>query len=414
MKWRAFRIRRSSRHRGRERGDTIRNGEALPKKYADVTWGEEQPNGLRAAWVLEPSAAEHRIGTALKARLLVQNRGQVPVMLQVPTWHQGWVKASDAKGAEVEVSGIEWTTMAQLIPVRLGPGEFIEINTPGVGLGPRAGMGPWAGPRVGSNVLAKPGDELTLTHSPVPLDGSEVGVSEDDPHVFGPGWWLAHIKARLNRELPLPADAAERTRLLDRAVRELFATAPTAEETAAFVADKTPDALDALAKRLAARTDVVSFSGKLPTAPAKFRVLDADANADKQPRVVLGPGEYPLTAGTAESGAATLKIVGRPVGDRRTNDAQILFEATEATGKLPPDPHKLEVPDGWGTWAIVCRPSDGFFYLLHKGSVRKIDYSDPRQSHRHSRERPARRVPRRSETPTRHPRNLRRTAGGDF
>ena len=239
---------------------------------------------------------------------------------------------------------LEWTTLAQLVPVRLAPGEFIEINTPGVGFGPRAGRGPWAGPRVGSNVLAKPGEELTLSHGPVPLDGSEVGISEDDPHVVGPGWWLAHIKARLSQESPLPADAAERTHLLDRAVRELFATGPTAEETAAFVADKAPEALDALAKRLAARVDVVSFSGKLPTAPAKFRVLAADTNADKEPRVVLGPGEYPLRGATVKSGAATLKIVGRPVGDRRKNDAQILCEATEATGKLPPRPSQTRSP----------------------------------------------------------------------
>ncbi|MCY2964440.1 MAG: hypothetical protein NT069_12535, partial [Planctomycetota bacterium] len=135
---------------------------------------------------------------------------------------------------------------------------------------------------------------------------------------------------------------------------------------------------DALAKRLVARVDVVSFSGKLPTVPVKFRVLDADANADKQPRVVLGPGEYPLPSASARRGDATLKIVGRPVGDRRTNDAQLIFEATEFTGVLPPDSHKLEIPDGWGTWAIVCRPTDGFLFLLHKGSVRKIDYSKPR------------------------------------
>ena len=326
-------MRRGTRH-------TIRNGEALPEKFTGAAWGQAQPNGLRAAWALEPGAAEHRIGAALKARLLVWNPGAVPVMLQVPTWYQGGVKATDAKGAEVEISGVEWTTIAQLVPVRLGPGEYIEIYTPGIGFGPRAGMGPWAGPRVGSNVLAKPGDGLTLTHGPVPLDGSEVGMSEDDPHVIGPGWWQAHIKRRLARELPLPADAAERTRLLDRAVRELFAAAPTA--------------------------------------PAKFRVLAADPAADKTPRVVLGPGEYPLPSATTTRGGATLKIVGRSVGDRRTNDAQLLFAATEFTGLRPPDPHQLEVPDGWGTWAIVCRPRDGFFYLLHKGGVRKIDYSAPR------------------------------------
>jgi hypothetical protein len=253
---------------------TIRQGDTLPEKYADALWGDEQPSGLRAAWLLEPSATEHRIGSALKARLLVQNRGKVPVMIQVPTFHQGGVKATDAQGAEVEVPGIEWTTMAMLTSVRLAPGEYIEINTTGVGIGPGAGMGPWAGPRIGSSVLANAGDELTITRSPLPLDGSEVGISEDDPHVSGPGWWLAHIQTRLNRELPLPADAAERTRMLNRAVRELFGTVPTSEETAEFIADNSPDAVEALAKRLATRTDLVSFSGKLPTAPVKFRVLD--------------------------------------------------------------------------------------------------------------------------------------------
>ena len=202
-------------------------------------------------------------------------------MVHVPTWHQGQVKASDAKGAEVEVSGISWMTIAQLVPVRLGPGEFIEINAPGIGLGPRAGIGPWAGPRVGSNVLAKVGDELTLKHGLVPLDGSEVGVRDDDPHVAGPGWWLAHIRTRLNRELPLPAAAAERTRLLDRAVRELFATAPTADEAAAFVADETPGALDSLIKRLAARGDVVSFSGS----PASESVKSQNDDRIGSPRI---------------------------------------------------------------------------------------------------------------------------------
>ena len=356
---------------------TIRQGEALPERFASATWGETQSNGLRAAWVLEPGGAELRMGTALKARLLVQNAGTIPVMVRVPTWHQGAVSGRDATGAEVEVSGIEWTTIARLVPVRLGPGEFIEINAPGVGLGKDAGRGPWAGPRVGSNVLAKDGGELILTHGAIPLDGSGVGMREDAPHLIGPGWWQVHIKARIARELPLPASGAKRTHLLDRAVRDLFATTPTPDEVAAFAADRSDGAFDALVQRLAARADRVEFSGSLPIAPVKFRVLPADPEADRTPRVVLGPGEYPLSGGTATSGAVTLKIVGRPVGDRRTNDAQILFEATEATGKLPPSPHKLEIPDGWGTWAIVCRPGEGFIYLLHKDGARKIDYSDP-------------------------------------
>lgn len=358
---------------------TIRQGKALPEKFVDVAWGETQPNGLRAAWVLEPGAAGHRMGTALMARRLVQNTGKLPVMVRVPTWHQGDVSARDATGAEVEVSGFEWTTIPRLIPVRLAPGEFIEIDTPGVGLGKDAGRGRWAGPRVGSNVLAQDDTELTLTHGPLALDGSGVGMREDAPHIIGPGWWQAHIKAHLALELPLPASGAKRTHLLDRAVRELFDTTPTADEIDAFATDQTDGAFDALVQRLANRADVVEFSGSLPTAPVKFRVLPADPAADNTPRVVLGPGEYPLSAGTAEYGAVTLKIVGKPVGDRRTNDAQLLFEPTEFTGILKPDPHKLDLPDGWGTWAIVCRPGEGLFYLLHKGVVRKIDYTKPRE-----------------------------------
>lgn len=53
------------------------------------------------------------------------------------------------------------------------------------------------------------------------------------------------------------------------------------------------------------------------------------------------------------------------------------FVTDESAGAPRAFSHKLNIPDGWGTWAIVCRPGEGFFYLLHKGGVRKIDYSNP-------------------------------------
>ena len=308
----------------------LRKGEKLPEKFADAEW-RGAPGGLRVAWVLEPGRAEHRIGAALKARLLVWNPGAVAVVLQVPTFHQGGVTASDAKGAEVEVEGISFLTLAESVPVRLAPGEFIEINTPGVGIGERAGREPWAGPSVGFNVLAKPGTDITLSHSPVPLDGNEVGMREDDPHVVGPGWWLAYIKSRLARQLPLPADAAERTRLLDRAVRDLFAAAPTAEETAAFTADDAPDALAKLTARLQAKPRVEPFSGKLPTGETKFRVIAADPNAAKAPRTANSPGRYVLGDGVH------LQVRQVTENGRRANSAEIIF--------LSPDPKsRPEVP----------------------------------------------------------------------
>jgi hypothetical protein len=158
-------------------------------------------------------------------------------------------------------------------------------------------------------------------------------------------------------------------------VRELFGNAPTVEETAAFVADAAPNAMDSLAKRLAHRAGITPFAGSLQSVATKFRVLAADPDEAKKPRVAIGPGEYPLCHNATLN--ATLKIVGRPVGDRRVNDAEIRFLEPEEEVIPPPSPHKLEVPEGWGTWAIVCRPGTGVFWLMSKGAVRKIDYSNP-------------------------------------
>lgn len=349
---------------------TIRPGEKLPQEFAGLDW-RGPANGPRVAWVLEPASLEHRFGAALKARLLVWNPGPAPVAMQVPTFHQGGVTANNAEGVAVQVSGIDWTTLGESVPVRLRPSEYVEINTPGVGLGKTAGREPWAGPRVGFHVLVTAGEEVTLTHSPVPLDGSEGGIRDGVPPVVGAGWWLAHIQARLSRELPLPPGAVEREHLLQRVVNELFEASPTGEEMAAFTTDQTSGALDALARRLAERTGAVEFAGKLAPAPIRFRVLAADPAAAEGPRVVLGPGEYPIGKG------ATLRIVGRPDGERYVYDTTILFEPAEVTGKLPPDPHKIEMPGDRATWAIVCRPGAGHFYVLHRGTARKIDYTNP-------------------------------------
>lgn len=339
----------------------IRNGEPLPGRYADVTWGDATPDGLRVAWVLEPAAREFRIGTACKARLLVHNSGPLPAMVHVPTLHQGEVKARDGKGGEIDVHSLNMEMWVRFHPCRLGPGEFVEMNWPGVQLGDLAWW-PWAGPFVGFYVTgAKPGDELTLKHSPVPLDGTGVRRSGNDALPTGPGWWESYIRSRLARELPLPSDAVERNHLLDRAVLELCATAPTADETAAFVADESPEAFGSLVKRLATRAGVVSFSGHLEPAPVTIRVLAETPVHKAVPRVALSLGDYPL------SGKVTLKVRGRA--------SELRFAAPEEA--LPIPPHPLKLPDAPRTWAIVCRPGEGFFYLLHQGAVRKIDYRDP-------------------------------------
>ena len=66
---------------------TFRTGAPLPPELADAPWGQAQPSGLRLAWLLEPRASEHRLGTALKSRILFHNSGQNAVVFRTRTWH---------------------------------------------------------------------------------------------------------------------------------------------------------------------------------------------------------------------------------------------------------------------------------------------------------------------------------------
>lgn len=71
--------------------------------------------------------------------------------------------------------------------------------------------------------------------------------------------------------------------MLDRAAMELFGTPVSLETNAAFVADTTPGALDALAERLFHRPgpEIHAWAGPLKSGPTTFRVLPADPEASK-------------------------------------------------------------------------------------------------------------------------------------
>jgi hypothetical protein len=261
-------------------GGAIQTGQPLPAELKNAPWGEAQPNGLRVAWLLDPSAEQHRLGTPLKSRILFHNAGKNVVLFRALTWNQsGAHKARDAKGAEINITATEWTTIPRIVACRLAAGEFLEVTAAGIGVGTNKEVENRREIRVGAWVEAKVGDEVTFTPAPV----SATGNFTDERAKGEPGWWLDFIKDRLSLDSPLPADAAERGRLLNRAVRDLFGTAPTPGETAAFVADRTPDAFDALAKRLAERTGTSSFTGKLQSGKTKFRVLPVDPDAAKKP-----------------------------------------------------------------------------------------------------------------------------------
>ncbi|MEX0641853.1 MAG: hypothetical protein WD468_04090 [Pirellulales bacterium] len=207
---------------------------------------------------------------ALK-RVLVNNVGKKPVVFRARSWHHIEPTARNAKGAEKEMESVTRFTRPPLVVYRLVPGGFVELASPGIGIG-KYGFHDFKDADIASWIGAKDGDEVTLTPGPVPLSSwNEATVLDGEPR-----WWLDFLTARLNLATPLPADAAERAELLQRTVRDVFHTDATAAEIAAFVADREPGALDSLAKRLFHRPDLTAWAGPLQSGPTKFRVLPAD------------------------------------------------------------------------------------------------------------------------------------------
>ena len=349
-------------------GGAVETGQRLPAELASAPWGQTQPNGLRVAWLLDPRAEQHRLGTPLKSRILFHNAGKNTVVFRALTWNQsGTHQARDAQDAAINIASTYWTTIPRIIACRLAPGEFREVTAAGIGVGANKNDEDWRGTRVGAWIEAKAGDDVTFTPAPVSVNGRRDEVRTDGE----PGWWLEFIQERLSLDAPLPADAGERRHLLDRAVRDLFGTAPTPEETAAFVADRSPAALEALTRRLAQRAGVSSFTGALQSGPTKLRVLPADPDAAKRPRTASGPGRYPLGENVR------LVVIRRPSGERIVNEASIQFFSPDPANPPPGAPHELKLPDGYDTWAAAWARGGTVLWLQEKSGVRSCDFSNP-------------------------------------
>jgi len=116
-----------------------------------------------ASGVRQSAYAGHllELVTPLKSRILFHNSGQKAVVFRTREWHQsGGHKARDAKGAEIPVESVDWTRIAWLVPFRLEPGEFVEAEAAGIGVGANKDDGDWQGTRVGAWIGAKAGEVL--------------------------------------------------------------------------------------------------------------------------------------------------------------------------------------------------------------------------------------------------------------
>jgi beta-lactamase regulating signal transducer with metallopeptidase domain len=347
---------------------TITTGVPLPKHLANAPWGEAQPSGLRVAWLLEPRAVEYPLNTPLKSRILLHNSGKEAVVFRANSFRQSaYHKAHDATGADLPIDSTDWTTLGRLMTFRLAPGEFVEVVlAAGIGVGAEKHRDDWRNTRVGAWIDAKVGDDVTFQPDAVPLYDDDRG-----PPGANPGWWHEFIAARLACELPLPAAADERTHLLTRVMRDLLGNAPTAEETAAFVADRQPNALETLAKRLAQRAGQTAASGSLTSGVTRFRVLPADPDADKRPRVVHDPGWYNV------SDLVRLDVTRRPHGERVVNEATMVFFAADSKKPAPGKPYVLKLPDGYNTWAAAWLRGQSVLWVHQQNKLRSYDFTNP-------------------------------------
>jgi beta-lactamase regulating signal transducer with metallopeptidase domain len=355
---------------GQEDLGLIRAGTPLPPDLADAPWGKALANGLRHAWLLEPRAAEHRLGTPLKARVLIHNAGKEPVVFRTRSWHQLAHTATDAKGAAIKVESTDWMTLGQLTLFRLEPGEFIEVNGPGIGVGANKNNDDWQNTNVGSWIEAKAGDDVTVTTAPLPLSDWNEKPEVDDGE---PRWWHDHITARLSRHLPFPADADARLRLLHVVAIEVLGTSASKQMNDAFVADTSPTALASAAERLFHRPGLHAWAGPLESAPTKFRVLPADPDAAKKPRAASNPGHYIL----AEN--AELVVTRRPDDERIVNEASIRFGSPDPAKPALGNPHEIKLPDGYNTWAAAWMRGGTMLWVQQKSDLRSYDFTDPAQ-----------------------------------
>lgn len=346
---------------------TMRRGTPLPPQLANAPFGEALPNGLRLAWLLEPRAAQYRLNTPLKSRILIHNTGKTAVVFRARKWHQVGHKASDAKGTEIKVESTSYLTRGQLVPFLLWPGEFVELIATGIGVGANKIDDDWQNSSVGSWIDAKAGDEVTVKTNPVPLSD----WNEDAKPGAEPRWWLDYITDRLSRHLPFPEDTDARELMLSRIAMDLFGNPVNQEIRGAFVADHKPTAFESLAKRLATYKFVTPFVGSLQTAPTRFKVLPADPDAAKKPRVASNPGNYRLTE------TAYLYVSRRPVFERMLNEAYIQFYSPDPKKPEPGQIHHVKLPEGYDTWAAVWQRAGTVLWVLDKEGLRSYDFSNP-------------------------------------
>ncbi len=304
----------------------IHPGKPLPDELAEAPWGKPAQNGLRTAWLLEPHAPTHALDSVMKSRVLFHNTGKATVCFATEDWVQsGRHKATNANGKEISV----WAIYRENIPVRmnfrLAPGEYAEVEGHGIGVGPHETLTEKSIYIVGCWIEAKEGDDVSFTPGSEPVSFQTWQNNEGQKDSVSV--WREMIAARVMKEGPMPAAAADRELLLRRVTKDLLGVEPAAAEVAAFVADNAPDALAKLTARLQAAAGPEHFAGELLGGATKFLVTAAALKKDEpKPGAQLKPAtEQKLKWGEPANGLRMALAWPPSLGEPGMGDSPVFY-----------------------------------------------------------------------------------------
>ena len=84
-----------------------------------------------------------------------------------------------------------------------------------------------------------------------------------------------------------------------------------------------------------------------------------------------------------------LAVTRRPVSERIVNEASIQFASPDPAKPVPGERHKIELPNGYGTWAAAWVRGGTVLWVQQKGKLRSIDFTNPAEVKETTLEEPA-------------------------
>lgn len=255
----------------------------------------------------------------------------------------------------------------------LKPGDYIDINGHGIGIGAGEYREERSTGSVGAWIEAKVGDEVHFTTT-VRLD-QQGWTRPDDPNIPR-NFVMSTSLSGSRRNHRCQPQRPIRKQLITRVTNEIFGEDPTDPEVNDFLNDASPDALLNLTVRLQKREHIPLFRETLATGETIFKVLPVDPAAATKPRRAIAPGRYILgdsvQLAVQQVSSVERFVCGRLIPTQRFCSFRRIPKSLRRTAR-----YQIRLPDGLANYAILWTRDSGQLFVVEPGSVRTIDSTNP-------------------------------------